>query len=253
MKAQSRHRLHRRRAPARLLLLLAVVSCLWLPLSATARDMTGKGGLGLLQSSHPQMSRLPTLLFRYWGEKSCWELLVGFDLVRDRSTSSVTYDDKDKPQVFMLDTAVPAGGASNSEIKSVEPWFFDTTHIFAGIGWHRMVHGSSSLSLTLGVRAVAQFTSTEDKARKDDGDGAVTSALALLAELPLQAEFFLSDHSSISASVAISASISSSLRATNETDGGLVDLLGTSTDDRGGVAIQLGGRYSGGVGFTYYF
>ncbi len=253
IKAQPRRRTRVRRAVASLVIGLGVVALTVTPLAVSARDMTGKGGLGLLQSSHPQMSRLPTLLFRYWGAKSCWELLVGFDLVRDRSTTAVYFKTAPTTQVFMLDTAVPDGGAANPTVDHVEPWFFDTAHIFVGLGVHRMVHSSSNLSVTLGARAVAQFTSTENKARTDTTVGKLTSALALLAEVPLQAEYFLSDHSSISASVAITASISSSFDATSDKDGGLVELLGSSGADRGGAAVQLGGRYSGGLGFTYYF
>jgi len=224
--------------------------------AANARDMTGKGGIGLLQSSHPRMNRLPTLLFRYWRRRSCWELLVGVDLVSDQSHTAVYYKSAPTTQVFMLDANVPeaAGKAGGSgEIDRVQPWFFDTTHIFTGIGVHRMVHSSSDLSVTLGLRGIAQFSSTKDSPRTGSALPQITSELALLAEVPFQVEYFLSDHSSFSASVAITASISSSFSTTNENDGGLVDLLGPSNTNRGGVALELGGRYSGGVGYTYYF
>ena len=232
---------------ALVVLSVLVVMAALLPGSAVARDMTGKGGLGLMQSSHPQMSRLPTLLFRYWGRKVCWELLLGFDVMRDRSQTAVYFKTAPATQVFMLDTDIERIPDARNSVDRTTPWFFDTTHIFAGLGIHRMVYEGSNLSVTLGVRGVAQISSMESKARS------VTSALALLAEVPFQAEYFLSDHSSVSASVSLSASISSSLETTNATDGGLGDLLGASEANRGGMTIEFGGRYSGGVGYTYYF
>ena len=220
---------------------------------ALARDMTGKGGLGLVQSSHPQMSRLPTLLFRYWGRRISWEMLLGFDVIRDRSQTAVYFKTAPTTQVFMLDTAVPSLTAPTSTVDHIEPWFFDTTHIFVGFGLHRMVYEGNSLSVTVGLRGVAQFSSIENKARNVTAEGKLTSALALLAEIPLQAEFFLSDHSSVTASVALSASLSSSLDTTSNTEGGLGDLIGGSGTSRGGMTLEIGGRYSGGVGYTYYF
>lgn len=231
---------------------LAVMAAL-LPGSAVARDMTGKGGLGLMQSSHPQMSRLPTLTFRYWGRRVCWELLLGFDVMRDRSQTAVYFKTAPATQVFMLDTDIEKIPDARNSVDRTTPWFFDTTHIFAGLGVHRMVYEGSNLSVTLGVRGVAQVSSMESKARSFTSQGQLTSALALLAEVPFQAEYFLSDHSSVSASVSLSASISSSLETTNATDGGLGDLLGASDANRGGMTIEFGGRYSGGVGYTYYF
>ena len=121
-----------RPAIASLAVVLGVLAITAMPRQISARDMTGKGGLGLLQSSHPQMSRLPTLLFRYWGAKSCWELLVGFDLVRDNSSTAVYFKTAPTTQVFMLDTEIPEGGATNPAVDRVEPWFFDSAHIFVG-------------------------------------------------------------------------------------------------------------------------
>ena len=225
------------------------------PQASYGRDMTGKGGIGLQQSSQAEMGRLPMLLFRYWGVKTAWELLVGLDLVRDRSTSAVYFKSAPNKQVFMLDSAAAkaSAGADANAIDRVAPWFFDTTNIFIGLGVHRMVHGWDHLSVTLGLRGVAEFSSTESKARGERSKGRFSSALALLLEVPLQAEVFLSDHSSITASVGLSASISSSFDTTNEKDGGLIDLLGTKGTNRGGVAFELGGRYAGGLGYTYYF
>lgn len=230
-------------------------------LPCMARDMTGKGGIGIQRSSQAEMGNLPMLLFRYWGAKTGWEVLVGLDLVRDRSSSAVYFKSAPTKQVFMLDTAVPTADGPNAtgtltsadQIEHVEPWFFDTTNIFVGLGMHRMIFGSDHLSVTLGVRGVAQFSSTEDKARSETSKGQFSSALALLLEVPLQAEVFLSDHSSITASVGLSASVASKLSATGDKDGGLVDLLNAGGTDRGGMAFELGGRYSGGLGYTYYF
>lgn len=215
---------------------------------ASARDMTGKGGLGLMQSAHTDMVHLPTLLFRYWNRSSCWELLVGFDVRQDKGVTEVEYIDSSV--LILPDAQVPTVG-----VRGTRPLYVESRRIYAGFGLHKLVYGTSRVSLTIGARGVAQLSTLEKKKRGASASdtGEVTNALALLAEVPLQAEFFLSDHSSVTASVGLSASISQSFAATSETDDGLAALIGAAASGRGGVSLELGGRYSGGVGYTYYF
>ena len=212
-----------------------------------ARDMNGKGGVGIQQSTHSFMSRLPTLVFRYWGRKHNWELGLGFDLRRDRGVSEVTSTDGSVVQRPDSDVRVTAN-------DTVRKLFIDSTQIYATIGYHRMVVDRKRLSLTLGARAVVQLSSAEITSRDGslDTKPQLTSALAILAEVPLQAEFFLTDHSSITAGVSLSMTISESFILTSQEDGALTDLVGLSTG-RGGVSAQLGGQYSGGLGYSYYF
>lgn len=196
------------------------------------------------------MNLLPTLTFRYWGARSCWEALVGFGLLRDRDTTAVLLKTAPDEEVLMADSAVPSEG-----VQSATQLFLDTTRIYFGLGFHKIVVNTPRLTVTLGARGIAQYSTTERKKRQqgESDAGTVISALALLGEFPLQAEFFLSDHSSIVAMVALTASVASSFQATSNQDSGLAELLGTTATGRGGVALQLGGRYSGGLGFTYYF
>lgn len=210
--------------------------------------MTGKGGIGLLHSSHPFMSRLPTLLFRYWNRAGCWEFFIGFDLRRDRGVTEVVDDNGARQRR-------PDSRVQTSAQAAVTPLFIDSTQVYAGAGHHRLLVDRRRLSLTIGGRGIVQLTSAESTPRANDSNLSPTlsSALSLLIEVPLQVEYFLTDHSAISASVSASASVSESFAVASKDDGGLQDLMGVLSSGRGGVSLSLGGGFSGGLGYTYYF
>ncbi|HAN32514.1 MAG TPA: hypothetical protein DCQ06_13035 [Myxococcales bacterium] len=229
-------------------LVVSVATLISSPSPTSARDMSGKGGIGIHQSTHPFMSSLPMLMFRYWGRKHNWELGVGFDLRRDRGTSELT--NSEGQTRLLADVLV-----SDPNDSSVRQLFIDSAHIYAGVGYHRLLVDKSRMSLTLGGRMILQLSSSEITSRQsiESIKPELVTALAVLFEIPLQVEFFLTDHSSITAAVSLSLSLSESFQFTSKQDGDITDLVGAISEGRGGLNTQLGGNYSGGVGYTFYF
>jgi hypothetical protein len=188
---------------------------LFAPPHAEARDMSGKGGIGVLNALNTELRRPAALSFRYWRSTIAFEALVALDWLQ-----------RDHPQDNLRETQL--GLALLVRV-------LDTPHI----------------SATIGIRGWAQYswTLTDDPAEEE-------SFLGLLIEVPLQVEFFLSDHSSLIASVGPSVLFSQRLKSSLSPEGSsLLSLQGgeKDLDKRGGIAVDLGGGFSGGIGFTYYF
>lgn len=207
---------------------LAVCCCVWVGLMghADARDMTGKAGFGFTARLDRGLSQVPALTFRYWQRHIAFETVAGFD-----------WD-------------VVAGELN------------DTRRFHGGAGLMWMWHDSQYMSASVGARAYTQITyrdSESDKVRiavSKDGQTEVKDPLSrstfdvgLLVSFPLQFEHFLSDHSSITASVAITIVASSAFTAA-EQSGGAID---RPFRELSGATIQVAGEYGGGLGYTYYF
>ena len=122
-----------------------------------------------------------------------------------------------------------------------------------------MWHDSRHMSATIGARAYLQITYRDTEAETinmavaKDGQTRVENDLsassldmALLLSFPLQFEHFLSDHSSITAAVAIT------VFAGSVTQGKNAGAVAPFTD-LSAATIQLAGSYGGGLGYTYYF
>lgn len=192
-----------------------VVWCCLTPQPASARDMTGKGGVGLIQSLDADLRRTPAFTFRYWRDGWAFETLVAIDWLQ-----------RERP----LDDVREAQG---------------------GLGVLVRVVDTMELSVSVGLRGWAHYAWTIS-----DPTGEEESWLGLLFELPLQAEFFLSDHSSILASVGPSVLLTDRFKSSLDRRSGPSQALAgpdSDLDKRGGVIVRLGGDYSGGIGYTYYF
>ncbi len=203
----------------RSLSVLVVLFGLALTRPVAARDMTGKGGFGVLQPIGDGARSTPTLFaFRYWRTRFAFELLAGFD----------TSPDVLCPQTETSDAtgtvATPVNcGARQSSVRGG-----------AAILW-RLVD-SRQISASVGARGWFIL----DHLR--DGD----SRFGTVLELPFQVEYFLNDNASVQAGVGPVL-----LSLGNFDAGGVgTSLVGNATN---GVQILIGGRYSGGAGFTYYF
>ncbi len=181
--------------------------------AAQARDMTGKGGVGVLHTMDGDLLRPPALAFRYWRTSLAIEMLVAVDW-------------------------------------QARPWpADDLRETQGGLGVLMRIVDQPRLSVALGVRGWLRYGWTIS-----DPDGEEESWIGLLLELPLQAEYFLSDHSSIV------ASFGPSLAWSDQIDGGLTDgetVYGPGATGEGfagsGLLLRLGGGHGGGLGYTYYF
>ena len=184
---------------------------------AHARDMTGKGGVGLLMPTSDVLGQTPVIALRYWRQTIAVEAMVGYDWLR-----STAGDD-------------------------------DTRRLHAGAGATWKLVDGARLSAGVGGRVWMQYTSNEiTTVGNGKSTFSIQNDLGLLLELLLVAEWFVSDHLGISAAVGPSIFVVSSFAPTSRTDSGLCDLLGTKAS-RGGSLIELGGRYGGGIGLQYYF
>ena len=188
--------------------------------------MTGKAGVGFSARLDRGFQQVPVLTFRYWKRAFAFEAIAGFD-----------WD-------------VTAGQLD------------DTRRFHGGVGALWMIRGSQHISASIGMRAYTQITYRDLEATtvriSVDEQGQTTLLdplsrssfdLGLLIAFPLQIEHFLSDHSSITASVALTIVTSSGF----ETDSGQDSVLDRPFREIEGASMQLAGRYSGGLGYTYYF
>ncbi len=182
---------------------------------AAARDMTGKGGLGVLVPTSSRLGHTPVLALRYWRSAFAFEAAGGADWFM---TSA---GDDDTRRVFGQ-----VGGT----------WrLVDSRRLTAGLGgrlW--MVYESRELTL-------AGATGTEYE---------ITNDFGLILEILLVAEYFFTDHFGISASVGPALSWGWSCETQSRSDCGLIDVFDAR---RGATVLELGGRYGGGIGMTYYF
>jgi hypothetical protein len=185
--------------------------------TAQARDMTGKGGLGTLVPTSDVLGTTPVIALRYWRRQFAFEMHVGFDWLR--STDSV-------------DT-------------------FDARKVHAGLGVIWALVDGPRVSAGFGLRGwlqIGSFTSTNSIT----GDNKSGNDVGVLLEALLVAEWFLSDHVGISAAVGPSLYLANSFVSSAKKDPKLQELIGPNLTSGGGL-IELGGRYSGGLGLTYYF
>lgn len=192
-----------------------MLAALVTPPAASARDMRGKGGIGTLVPTSDVLGQTPVIALRYWRRSLAVEAYVGFDWLRD----SLRVDDTRR---------IHAGGGATLLLV-------DAARLSAGVtlrGW-----------LQFGSREFC--TGTPCKTR-------VESDLGVLVEALISAEYFFSDHFGVSAAVGPALFVASSFESSAEQDAGLKDLLGQQLT-RGGALIELGGRYSGGIGIIYYF
>lgn len=208
------------------LVFVAINSLMMLPSPALARDMTGKGGVGILARLHGDQSIKPSLAIRYWREKIAIDLLAGIDWQLEQKTSE------------------PALG------------FFQI-----GLGVHRRVFDSRFVSATVGLRAWGHYGWTKTRlidtmieCNRLTFKSKVDNRLQLVAEFPFQVEFFLSDHASIVGSVGFSVGWHSAYSEVTDTESqtDLTEFLSRRAH-KSGFRVELGGNYSGGIGYTYYF
>ena len=194
------------------------------PLDAQARDMTGKAGLGFTGRLVSTLHRsAPALTFRYWRETFAIELIAGFDWDIDQSR--------------LRETRQFNGGFG------VLYRVYDVPRVSAAIGGRLFVQGTTS-----DVEADSVLVTASDNGQVRVLDELSSSSLVfdLVIAVPLQIEFFLSDHSAITASVGLSLVASSG-------GNGSVGAGATPMPRTAGGRIELAGRHSGGIGYTYYF
>jgi len=210
--------------PVAALAVLLAATCL-APEPAAARDMTGKAGVGFAARLDRSPLSAPSLTFRYWRDTLSFEFIFGFD-----------WD--------VLDTSL-----------------HDERVLHGGAGALWMVHDSRNLSVSVGGRVFVEVNSLDTERQSipmvvdSDGTTRVTDCLnnttdrvQLMFALPLQVEYFLSDHSSLTAAVGVTVG-----------GGGLLpndsckDVEESAYDATSGITIRVAGRYSGGIGYTYYF
>lgn len=185
--------------------------------TAAARDMTGKGGVGLLVPTSDVLGQTPAIALRYWRQTFAIEAMIGYEGLRASDGTD------------------------------------DTRRVHAGAGTTWKLIDGARLSAGVGGRVWMQFTSHEVTVIEGDKTSVSTlNDLGLLFELLLVAEWFVSDHLGISAAVGPSFFAVTSFAPASSADSGITDLLGSKAS-RGGSLIELGGRYGGGIGLQYYF
>lgn len=246
----------RRTSPASVAVLLGV-ACL-LPLSVQARDMTGKAGGGALVTA----DRMPYLGLRYWRTNAAFELLAGWN-VRDQVVSRAEVTRGDRP-IVIEDTPVQAacrlaGGSASDRTACVTT--LSSSILRVALGFLYRIGDQPRASLAVGVRPWLQITTetTENETEISVKDGpedfktVSSSSTTQVAdptvrwgvEFPLQAEAFLSDHFSVIGTVSVSV-----LRGSSPEPG--IDSLSRGAQS-GSLLVNLGGVFSGGAGFAYYF
>lgn len=104
--------------PKHLATVLLLLALLLMPLESLARDMTGKGGVGVLVTTEA----LPMLAFRYWRTNFALELLAGY-----RSVSLAPQPAQPRPEqidvLFALGLLYRvADGARASLALGLRPW-----------------------------------------------------------------------------------------------------------------------------------
>jgi hypothetical protein len=199
------------------LALCALVMVCASPSPAVARDMTGKGGFGTLIPTSDALGSTPTVALRYWRRNTAFEMHAGFDWLRG--------NDKVAPR--------------------------DARRVHVGLGMIWALVDGPRLTAGLGLRGWLQVGSSETR-NADDEIVESTNEVSVLVEALLTAEWFLSDHIGVSAAIGPSVLLNNSSSTTSGADPTLQELIGPSLQGSGS-SIELGGRYSGGIGLTYYF
>ncbi len=179
-----------------------------------ARDMTGKGGVGLLVTT----DGMPMAVFRYWRTSFAVEGLVG----------------------YVSATPAPA--------RVTHP---DTTQVRLALGFLYRIGDAAKASLALGVRPWVEYTlasysvfyrpNGQTPTQIDDG------TWRFGAEIPLHGEVFLNDHFSLVGHVGLTFD----LGPPNGRPDGTATSLDQQKDAT--LLIGVRGGFAGGAGATYYF
>jgi hypothetical protein len=193
-----------RRQPCATLALL--VAGLALAGPAWARDMTGKAGVGVLSS----LDGVPHLAVRYWRTDVSAELLAGW------SSHAVTSQPLDAPTA-----------PNETDVR-----------ISIGLLWR--IGDQPRATLSVGVRPWFTYHALSQPALLESQGGIAQWGV----ELPVQAEFFVSDNFGISGAIGPSLLAGASPVAAHTTLGAHATATSWS--------VALTGGYSGGLGFTYY-
>lgn len=194
-----------RRAPTASLAFVALVGAGW-ACPASARDMTGKAGIGVLAS----LDGVPHLALRYWRTDLSAELLAGW------SSHAVTSQPLDAPTA-----------PNETDVR-----------VSLGLMWR--VGDQPRATLSLGVRPWFTYHALSRPALLESSGGIAQWGV----ELPVQAEFFVSDNFGITGAFGPSVLAGASPNTPRTS-------LGAHTADGSWSATLMGG-YGGGLGFTYY-
>lgn len=193
---------------------VALAVLLFAAAPAYARDMTGKGGVGLLITTEG----MPMATFRYWRSSVALEALVGY-VSTTPATARVSHP--------------------------------DVTQLRIALGLLYKLGDASRASLSLGLRPWLQYTlSTYSIFLRPSGQAAdevEDSNWRFGAEIPLQGEVFLNDHFSLIGHVGLTMDIGPPI---SRSDGAAtaLDLQKDTT-----FLIGVRGGFAGGAGATYYF
>ncbi len=179
-----------------------------------ARDMTGKGGVGMLVTTEG----MPMAAFRYWRTNFAVELLVGY-VATTPSPATVT-----RP---------------------------DTTQVRAAIGFLYRIADAPKTSLAIGLRPWLQYRLTSYSIYLRPNNQALTEMdpgfWSFGAEIPLHGEVFLNDHFSLIGHVGLTIDLGAPLARSDAAATTLDQAKDTN------LLIGIRGGFSGGAGVTYYF
>lgn len=194
------------------------------PAPARARDMTGKGGLGLLWTQ----GSVPVMTLRYWRTDLAVEALAGME------------------RHLEAPSPPPTGTAATV----VEP---ASTAVRVALGALYRIGDQARTSLLLGVRPWVHIKYETKVVRRYDTTGksttdaqpAESTPVHFGIDLPLVAEVFLNDHFGLLGSVAVSMRYGAPTEATPR----------QLASRAGGASwlLELGGGWAGGLGAVYYF
>jgi hypothetical protein len=231
---------------------------------AVARDMTGKGGVGLLIVP----AAAPVAALRYWRTNQAFEVLVGWDKSYDFGARPVAQKDPASlctpPQRDVVDFDFTGLRVAGSWLKvladhpratlalGVRPWVqidYDTEH--------RVPHacevvGKQAVEPATGTpiwgpdgKPVQQVGTRSERWTAGERVSRTPTSLRLGLDVPLQAELFLNDHFGLQGYVAIS--LRRGAPAVRDPSG-LAARAGAES-----WSLDLGGAWSGGAGATFYF
>ena len=194
--------------------LAVVVALLWMAFPAQARDMTGKGGVGMLLTTEG----MPMASFRYWRTNFALEGLIG----------------------YVSTTPVPA--------RLTHP---DTTQVRFALGFLYRIGDASKASLAIGLRPWASYLlTTWSVFYRPDGQApsqVENSCWRFGAEIPLHGEVFLNDHFSLVGHVGLTIDLGPPIGHIN-----CGNSLAVGQKDPT-LVIGVQGGFAGGAGATYYF
>ena len=194
-----------------LLLVVAMLAC---ALPVQARDMTGKGGVGMLVTN----DGMPMLAFRYWRTQVALEVLAGYVATTPSQPTAVRQD---------------------------------LTELVVAMGLLYRVADAPRASLSVGVRPWARYLLGQYTVPATTAGGSPTSidtsTWRFGAEIPLQAEAFLTDHFGLVGSVGLTVDLGQPISV------GASRATTLDTQANTSVLVGVRGGFSGGLGAMYYF